>query len=203
MRNFCIVIQGPSNHVPLLKEKWGTEIPLIWSTWVGEESKYDTNDMVVFSEPPVDRGVHNLYMQTVTTLNGINKAKELGFENVIKMRSDQFPTTPNEFVNLFDENKITFLSAHENNGDPFLIDYFMGGSIHDVELLWSFPKLPFRFPEQAITFQLKNTELKTRVAFTHNTMSTENEVWWMGRNFGCYRMVKDGEHVYKDNLFKN
>lgn len=201
MKNFCVVIQGPSNHVPLLKEKWGTDFPLIWSTWIGEESKYESTDLVVFSEQPADRGVHNLYMQTNSTLNGINKAKELGFENVIKMRSDQYPTNPTEFVKLFDENKITFLSAHENNGNPFLIDYFMGGSINDLTLLWNFPKLAYRFPEQAITYQLQNTELKSRVSFTHNTMSDSNEVWWMGRNFGCYRMVKDGEHVYKDNLF--
>jgi hypothetical protein len=201
MKKVCIVIQGPSNHVPLLKEKWGTEIPLIWSTWIGEESKYDSNDIVVFSEPPVDRGVHNLYMQTVTTLNGINKAKELGFENVIKMRSDQFPTNPTKFVNLFDENKITFLSGMDYTTGPLLIDYFMGGSIHDVELLWSFPKLSFRFPEQAITSQLKNTELKTRVSFTHNTMSTENEVWWVDRNFGCYQMLKTNLNYFKSNLF--
>lgn len=202
MKTSCIIIQGPSNHVSLLKEKWGDSIQLIWSTWAGEESKYTNSDVVVFSTPPIDRGVHNLYMQSVSTLNGISKAKELGFKNVIKWRSDQYPTNPIEFVKLFDENNLTLLSGNNLGLSPYLIDYFMGGSIEDVELLWSFPHDNYRFPEEAITKQLISTELKNKVEYIHANLSKDNDVYWLGRNFSLTEMLSK-DSGYNPTLFKN
>ena len=53
MDKICLIIQGPSVNVNIMKEKYkDINIQVIFSTWEGEESKYDTNDIVVFNKMP-------------------------------------------------------------------------------------------------------------------------------------------------------
>ena len=64
MNTLCIVIQGPSNNVTLLKQNYSnSNVTLIFSTWKGEESKYDENDIVIFNDIPVEKGTQNVMMQ--------------------------------------------------------------------------------------------------------------------------------------------
>lgn len=199
MSDFCIVIQGPSRYVTQLKENYG-DLPIIWSTWVGEEGNYNPNtDKVVLSHQPQNRGVHNLNMQRISTVNGLDFAKKLGYEYAIKMRSDQFPTNPTEFVKLFDKNKVTFLSAHKGGGNPYLIDYYMGGSIDDLLELWDLKVDGWPFPERAITDSAIK-KFKDKISFTQGKMSLENDVYWISRKMTCKQMVDRGSHVYSDKL---
>jgi hypothetical protein len=201
MKSWCVIIQGQSNHVPILKEKWNG-VDLIWSTWIGEESKYENGDIVIFSEFPTDRGVHNLHMQMISTLNGINKAKELGYTHVIKWRSDQYPTNSMEFLKLLDKTKLTFLSGNDATNYPYLIDYFTSGPIEDVELLWTIPTEIYKFPEEAITKQLLSSNLQSKVDYIHQKLSETNDVFWLGRNFTLLDMLTK-DYGYNPNLFKN
>lgn len=203
MKDLCIIIQGPSRYVDTLREKWGGDFPIIWSTWKGEEDKYKKGDIVVVSEKPKQKGVQNLYLQQVSSLVGINVAEKFGFKNVIKWRSDQYPTNPKEFVNLFSEDKLTFLSAHTNSGNPYVLDYFMGGSIEDMKKLWSFGGGNYLFPEQAITLHLKNTNLINKTEFLQDKLTNENDVFWLGREFGCLKMLTESSHVYNPKVFEN
>jgi len=199
MSDFCIIIQGPSRYVTQLKENYG-DLPIIWSTWVGEEGNYNPNtDKVVLSHQPQKRGVHNLNMQRISTVNGLDFAKKLGYEYAIKMRSDQFPTNPTEFVKLFDKDKVTFLSAHKGGGNPYLIDYYMGGSIDDLLELWDLKVDGWPFPERAITDSAIK-KFKHKLSFTQSTMSLENDVYWISRKMTCKQMVDNGSHVYSDKL---
>lgn len=199
MSDFCIIIQGPSRYVTQLKENYG-DLPIIWSTWVGEEGNYNPNtDKVVLSHQPQNRGVHNLNMQRISTVNGLDFAKKLGYEYAIKMRSDQFPTNPTEFVKLFDKNKVTFLSAHKGGGNPYLIDYYMGGSIDDLLELWDLKVDGWPFPERAITDSAIK-KFKDKLSFTQGKMSLENDVYWISRKMTCKQMVDRGSHVYSDKL---
>jgi len=199
MSDFCIIIQGPSRYVTQLKENYG-DLPIIWSTWVGEEGNYNPNtDKVVLSHQPQNRGVHNLNMQRISTVNGLDFAKKLGYEYAIKMRSDQFPTNPIEFVKLFDKDKVTFLSAHKGGGNPYLIDYYMGGSIDDLLELWDLKVDGWPFPERAITDSAIK-KFKDKLSFTQSTMSLENDVYWISRKMTCKQMVDKGSHVYSDKL---
>jgi len=199
MSDFCIIIQGPSRYVTQLKENYG-DLPIIWSTWVGEEGNYNPNtDKVVLSHQPQNRGVHNLNMQRISTVNGLDFAKKLGYEYAIKMRSDQFPTNPIEFVKLFDKDKVTFLSAHKGGGNPYLIDYYMGGSIDDLLELWDLKVDGWSFPERAITDSAIK-KFKDKLSFTQSTMSLENDVYWISRKMTCKQMVDKGSHVYSDKL---
>lgn len=199
MSNFCMVIQGPSRYVNELKSHYG-DLPIVWSCWVGEESHYDLkNDKVAFSHPPQNRGVHNLNMQKTSTLSGLDYAKKLGFEYAVKMRSDQYPTNPSEFVKLFDKDKLTFLSAHKGSGSPYLIDYYMGGSIDDLMELWNLEVNGWFFPEEAVT-ESAVRKFKDKIDYTHNKMSLENDVYWISRKMTCKQMVDKGSHVYSDKL---
>jgi hypothetical protein len=202
MKKWCVIIQGQSNNVPILKEKWNG-VDLIWSTWSNSNNQYEDKDVVISVDMPEETGVNNLYLQKWSTLNGIMIAKQLGYTHVLKWRSDQYPTNPSEFIKLFNENKLTFLSAHENNGYPYLVDYFMGGPINDVELLWDIPNGSYLFPEEAITKQVLSTNLKTKIEYVHSYLSDKNDVYWLGREFTLSKMLKDDSHVYNPNLFKN
>ena len=51
MDNICLIIQGPSVNVNILKDKYkNMNIQIIFSTWEGEESKYNENDIVIFNK---------------------------------------------------------------------------------------------------------------------------------------------------------
>lgn len=202
MKKWCVIIQGQSNHVPTLKEKW-SGVDLIWSTWSNSNHLYTQDDVVISVDMPEEKGVNNLYLQKWSTLTGIMVAKQLGYTHVIKWRSDQYPTDSVKFIKLFDETKLTFLSAHENNGYPYLVDYFMGGSIEDIELLWDIPNGEYKFPEEAITQQLNRTGLNHKVEYVHTHLTETNDVYWLGRDFTLSKMLKDDSHVYNSTLFKN
>jgi hypothetical protein len=76
MDNICLIIQGPSVNVNILKDKYkNMNIQIIFSTWEGEESKYNENDIVIFNKMPKERGIQNVMLQQLSTYNGLLKAK--------------------------------------------------------------------------------------------------------------------------------
>ena len=112
MNKICLIIQGASDYVTILKEKYkNMDIQIIFSTWEGEESKYNENDIVIFNKMPIERGIQNVMLQQLSTYNGLLKAKEMGFENAIKIRSDAYFTDLSYFLtNEIDYNKLNFYS---------------------------------------------------------------------------------------------
>ena len=48
-KDLSIIIQGPSDNIEELKKKW-VGYNLIWSTWKGNEEKYNDNDIVIFDD---------------------------------------------------------------------------------------------------------------------------------------------------------
>ena len=76
MDNICLIIQGPSVNVNILKDKYkNMNIQIIFSTWEGEESKYNENDIVIFNKMPKEKGIQNVMLQQLSTYNGLLKAK--------------------------------------------------------------------------------------------------------------------------------
>lgn len=202
MKKWCVIIQGQTlPSVPVVKEKW-EGIDLIWSTWSNSNHLYTKDDVVISVDMPEEKGVNNLYLQKWSTLNGIIVAKQLGYTHVVKWRSDQYPTNAVKFIELLDDTKLTFLSAHENNGYPYLVDYFMAGSIEDIELLWDIPNGEYRFPEEAITQHMISTKLVSKIEYLHTNLTEDNDVFWLSRNMTLSKMLKDDGHVYNPTLFK-
>lgn len=153
----CVVIQGPATYWSLLKEVWVEHLEsVIFSTWAGQESYFESSDRVVFSTPPSHPGVANLNYQVKSTLTGIKRAQDLGYERVLKIRSDMVPTHVDAFLSMFEPPYVWALASvpHE---DTYFTDYFMCGDIRDMMNIWDIdPDQSWRYPEQAITHNINN-----------------------------------------------
>jgi hypothetical protein len=178
MNKRVILIQGPSTYVDKLKSAW-SGYDIIWSTWIGEESKYSDDDIVVYCEKPRDAGVQNLALQHKTTLDGIKKAKELGYSRVLKWRSDLEPKNPDKLISLFDENSLNFLAWHTARWGYF-VDYFMEGKIDDVLSAWDIDTVHGEYSEHVTT---KNILSKfDKFNFVAGGIDNNNEVYWIKKN---------------------
>ena len=176
-----IIIQGPSQHVNELKKAWG-DYKIIWSTWEGDENKYSENDIVIFNKIPTNRGTGNVALQQLTTLNGVLKAKELGYERVLKWRSDMIPTNADEFINLLKLEHINMLFYHAANGgySGYYVDYFMEGNIDNIYNMWSFVDITPQFPEKSLTNNIREKKLDD-IVFIGAGISENNDVVWLKR----------------------
>lgn len=108
----AIVIQGPVSRdcdytleTIRLYNKHFSNTKIILSTWDDEDKNYlelfkRENVEVVLSQKPSFIGITNVNLQIESTTNGIKKAQELGFEYVIKTRTDQriYSTNIKEFL---------------------------------------------------------------------------------------------------------
>lgn len=190
----AVIIQGPSNYVLELKEAW-KGIDIIWSTWVGEENKYTKNDICIFSEIPKDKGTCNLALQKKSTLQGILKAKELGYDRVIKCRSDIIPINLSKFLLLFKDNlNFTFWHTHRYG---YFVDYIMEGETDDVLQCWSFLKTVGEYSEELLTNHiLKNFPLE-KFNFFGKNLNKDNDLFWIKRNIKLSTYNTDSTYVNK------
>ena len=100
--DFAVIIQGESRYVELLKSAF-KGYNTIFSTWEGEESKYSSDDKVIYNSLPRGEfgeyifGPSNLNLQKISTINGLLLAKHLlevkhkmkGGDKNVDTRADQ------------------------------------------------------------------------------------------------------------------
>lgn len=193
MKNFVVLIQGQSNCVAQQKDAW-KGFDVIFSTWVGEENKYTENDIVLYNTPPSTSGPANFNYQIVSTINGLVKAKELGYKNVLKIRSDLIPTNASKFFNVLDETKLNFLCWHAHEVYPgcsgYLVDYLISGPIDDMIKLWDISNIFCVVPEVMLTWQYINECKEMDVNYFMNELNNENDLWWIKNNIylSSYKM---------------
>jgi len=108
----AIVIQGPiiydqdfTLETIKIYKKIFPQVIIILSTWNYEDTKYIEkikNEIgeVLLNKIPEEKGVQNINYQIVSSLAGINRAKELGVQYVMKTRTD---------IRIYDRNSIEFL----------------------------------------------------------------------------------------------
>ncbi len=191
MDKICIVIQGPSDYVHEQKNAW-EETKVIFSTWEGSEDKYSNEDTVIFNKVPVSGGVRNYELQRLSTYNGILLAKELGYEYVLKLRSDLIPTSGNKFLEILDLDLINFLCWHDNHvHDEFhgyFVDYLMFGKVEDLEKIWDSNYTQFNVPELSMTKQYFNLFDTSKLNFFLKSLNDTNELIWKknGINLSTY-----------------
>ena len=193
MDKICLIIQGPSNHVNIIKEIYkNVNVPFIFSTWEGEESKYDKNDIVIFNKMPKERGTQNVMLQQLSSYNGLLKAKELGFKNAIKIRSDSYFTDLSLFLkNEIDYNKLIFLyflDCHRINGPDkisnyykYLCDYIQISSVDNLLKMWDFKYEKCSYSEQLTTKHVFNTFNKEEISFIGNYLTKKCDIYWISR----------------------
>lgn len=116
--NVAIVMQGQiitDNNFTLettaLYRKFFADATLILSTWVGEDKdtikKIKQNGWIVIqNEKPSYSGHYNINYQLTSSNNGIEAAKKLGIEYVLKTRTDQRIYNPNFLGLLYSFDKL-------------------------------------------------------------------------------------------------
>ena len=205
MNDVCLIIQGPSDHVACIKEKYKDNITIIFTTWYGEESKYNKNDIVVFNKMPQERGVQNVMLQQLSTYNGLLKAKELGFKNAIKIRSDAYFTDLSHFLeNEIDYSKLNFLyflnyhriNGHDNNSNhyKYFCDYIQFSSVDNLLKMWNFKYDTCSYPEQLITKHIFNTFEKEEISFIGNYLTNQCDIYWISRDLYLSTLINDNSY---------
>lgn len=193
MDKICLIIQGPSEHVNIIKEKYkNSNIQLIFSTWKGEECKYNENDIVIFNKIPQERGIQNVMLQQLSTYNGLLKAKELGFKNAIKIRSDSYFTDFSLFLkNDIDYNKLNFLyfldyhringPDKSNNNYKYFCDYIQVSNVDNLLKMWDFKYEKSCYSEQLTTKHIFNTFKHEEIAFIGHYLTKDCDIYWIRR----------------------
>jgi hypothetical protein len=194
-KDLVIIIQGPSNNVEELKNAWNG-YNLIWSTWKGSESIYSENDVTIFNDIPLEKGVGNIKLQQVTTNKGIEKAKELGYKRVFKWRSDMIPTNPNKLLSLL-TNDVNILFFHNLLPDKpgAYVDYVMESDIDTMTSIWDFEESNAIHAEAIITLNIKRKNI-TNISLFGGCLDDNNDIVWLKRNLYLkdYKQHKEFEH---------
>lgn len=182
MKNICIVIQGPSNHVKELKNAWADfNSDIVFSTWKTDDlSNYEKTDNVILNEFPENSGIRNLNLQKISTKNGIEYAKNLGYSKILKIRSDMIPINAKKFIDIFDEDNFYVLSwINHNHG--YYTDYFMCSDVSTMEFVWDFDgTVSCEYPEQVITDRIK--KINKPILECYFKMNEENDLYWIKLN---------------------
>lgn len=183
MKNLpAIVVQGPSNSIEGHKLAW-KGFQIIFSTWKDQESNYEPSDVVVYNDMPEDSGPGNYNLQKITTLSGLMKAKELGFEHAIKIRQDLFPTDSLKFCSLLSESKFNFLCwyAHKDIHPKFkgyLVDYIMSGPIDMMINLWNNTEWNYSVSELILTHRFFNFFNELDTCYFLDKLDASNDLFW-------------------------
>jgi hypothetical protein len=220
----AIIIQGPSLYVNEIKNAWyGFDNNIIFSTWKGDENKYNENDIVIFNDIPTISGPKNFNYQKISTYNGLLKAKELGYTHVLKIRSDYLPTNANEFIKLLDFNKLNFLMwdyttylwTKYPTFNGYFDDHFSFGKVDDMITLWD---IPFNFcdsPETMLTWNYINKLKDVDVNYILPHLNENNDLYYIkfdnndlnncyahniiNKNFGDRELIGRYESVFNNN----
>jgi hypothetical protein len=174
----CVVVQGKTypEALPKIKEKWEGYC-IIFSTWMGEEEYYSADDIVLFSEKPESNGTSNLNLQKITTWNGVTLAHKMGWEKVLKWRSDMWPTDADSLWKSFSEDGLNFLCWVNFHGG-YVTDYFVYGNYNDIISIYDIENYNEGFPEQHITRRMKELGLDRNVKFMGNQLHSNVDIFW-------------------------
>lgn len=135
----AIIIQGPNTHGEEIKKCYNS-FSVIFSTLENSDTSNlkDSDFIILKNKIPEHSGKYNFNYQVTNTLNGIRKAKELGFDYVFKIRSDITIKEIQKLFDLMDSSKDTiYFSAYHNWNGGYLCEHMLYGHVDVMEKLWS------------------------------------------------------------------
>ena len=194
----CIIVQGPaySNSIAQIRECWKA-YDVIYSTWEGGEHLYSNDEKVIYSKLPHDSGTKNINYQKVSTLAGLELAKELGYDRALKWRSDMWTNNADGLLDSFTDGYNTLSWVDSNGG--YLTDFFMEDSVDNLMKVWDIHPHG-SFPERIITDRIYELGWIDRVNLVISNLTPELDVYWNTR-YGAYWMhVTNKEEIYKNNI---
>ena len=101
MSKNCVVIQGPTHDQDRMSKAW-QQYNVIYSTWEDEKPEGKIPENIIYNKKPKDPGFRNINYQVTSTLAGLKKAKEEGFDFCLKWRSDYVPSSARNLFKMFD-----------------------------------------------------------------------------------------------------
>ena len=184
MSDIAIIIQGTSTNIKQVKDAWKNfSNNVFFSTWNQYKNSYTESDNTIFSDYPTDPGPGNLFYQAKTTLAGLYKAKEKGFNYALKIRSDILPTNDLSLVNLLDFSKFNFLCWHKHvvhsDFPGYLVDYLMSGPIDGLIKLWEIKNIISNVAEITLTDNFYKNFKEKDIVFFLEQLAPDNDLYWI------------------------
>lgn len=139
----CILIQGPLNYYHnIIKSYEPYKTNVIIST--NDKSLkalytlYSKNFTIVNTDLAKYPGRANINNQVKTTYEGVKLAEQIGFEYILKIRSDVFIDDIYFLIELLNKKSIYFPAYHNRDGG-YLCDYMMFASTKFMIDFWNIP----------------------------------------------------------------
>ena len=200
----CVVIQGEIRYpelLPKLRECWNG-YQLIFSTWNYTPTGYfNSDDVVIYNSLPEMIGKKNFNLQKVSTIEGMRKAKELGWERAIKWRPDFLPKSGKDLAGLFSDgfNVYAWVETgyHRDPQSGYITDFFMEGECDDIINLFDVNDDGW-FPEYNITERLFELGLNDRTNVVCNHISGQCDVWWEKWKYWLSGNISMPQNHYKN-----
>lgn len=198
----AIIIQGPNTHAEEIKKCYDS-FSVIFSTLENSETSNlkDSNFIILKNKIPEHPGKSNFNYQVINTLNGIKKAKELGYDYVFKIRSD---ITIKEMQKLFDlmisSKDIIYFSAYHNWDGGYLCEHMLYGHVDLMEKLWSIPASNSEIaPEIQLTNNLKKQFSNIKIKYIFPLLYDNNIMaYWEKRKFFLNNYQNDKLFTYEE-----
>jgi len=206
--DILIVIQGPTSHLQQQKQVW-KDFSILFSTWKGCESFYNDDDNVIFNNFPLEPGPANFWLQQHSTMNGLLKAKDLGYQYCLKLRSDLIPTNPHKFLSCLDKEKLNFLCWHNHEVYPkcsgYFVDYLMAGPLDILINLWDIKKIFCSVPEIMLTANFIKKCNNTDINYFLHNLNLDNDLFWIKNNLylSTYKKTMSTDPYKKFNFSNN
>lgn len=194
--NICIVITGLilEEYIHNIISSYKDFPNKIISTWKDQNEELINrlsiaNFIIVQSDYPSYNSQTNY--QSIASYNGSKKAEELGFEYIIKIRSDILCNNINKFVeilnNKFDKDKLIIFAGMKYHGNPAedrvcIMDNMIAGYINNIIKFYSSLQIStdVRFPEEYLQESylnkqhLSKDEIRNTFYFCHEECSKNN-----------------------------
>jgi hypothetical protein len=213
MNDICIIIQGLTNenYLRQIKEAYkNSTIQLIFSTWKGEEKKYNKNDIVIFNDIPKEKGKQNVMLQQLSTYNGLLKAESLGFKYAIKIRSDAYFTNIEKFlkcnINLNKLNFIYFIDHFRmdiHKQFQYFYDFCQISTITKLLKMWNFQYEKCNYSEELTTKHILKTFKKNDVSIIGDYLTKDNDIYWINRDVSLFDLGPKGNWCIKNEKRKS
>lgn len=162
-----IVLQGEVSYPDRIVSHYNRRDVILSTNKFTEDAirKIEFSDIAIQKNSLVNPGRANFNNQVINTYNGILLAEKLGFEYVIKIRSDIFIYELDRFLSLIDTNSVYF-SAYHNWDGGYLCEHMVAGPIDFMKRLWDIPEsnssLP---PEVQLTNKFESIYNKEKIKF--------------------------------------
>lgn len=149
-----LLLQGPATFDTDLINFYKQDT--IFSTWVGEKSNLKNT---IYVNKPKIPGVGNSNLQFSGCLAGCNYAESLGFDYVLKIRSDLLLQDYDNIIKSLNKDKLSFLFYHNWSGG-YLADYIIGGPVKLLKKIWDYDtSFDNNFSERILMNQLKKFQI--------------------------------------------